>query len=121
YSSNILRSVGFNIESAIGLSVIHFTVNFLATFIGLWAVESIGRKKLLVLSFVGISLALLILFVAFLPEYLYPNHTNSKYERKYPNVTGPCLNKTDCMSCIDGTGCGFCAFSYHNIINASCV
>ena len=53
YSSNILKSAGFDVRLAIWLSVIPFTVNFLATFIGLWAVEALGRTKVLAASYIG--------------------------------------------------------------------
>ncbi|GFR98410.1 proton myo-inositol cotransporter [Elysia marginata] len=89
YSSIILKSAGFDLHYAISLSLIPFAVNFMATFIGFWAVEAIGRRKTLGFSFLGNSIALLFLVIAFLPEYFNPDSTDKMYEQGY-NVSGSC-------------------------------
>ncbi|KAK3767612.1 hypothetical protein RRG08_003873 [Elysia crispata] len=106
YSSNILKSAGFDVRLAIWLSVIPFTVNFLATFIGLWAVEALGRTKVLAVSYLGIAVALWVLVAAFLPVYLHPPATNMMHE---VNVSGPCLAHSDCWDCTRDADCAFCA------------
>lgn len=53
YSGSILRVSGFPSSLAIWLSCIPFSVNFLCTFIGIYAVEKAGRRVLTLLSFIG--------------------------------------------------------------------
>ncbi|KAK3767610.1 hypothetical protein RRG08_003871 [Elysia crispata] len=122
YSSNILKDVGFDTEYAIGLSVIPFTVNFLATFIGLCTVEAMSRRRCLVISYIGISLALLVMVAACLPEYMNPHTTNRIHEQNL-NTSGHCLAKENCLYCVNEPMCGFCALRkrHHSIVNGSCV
>ncbi|GFR98422.1 proton myo-inositol cotransporter [Elysia marginata] len=105
YSANILKSAGFNVKLAIWLSVIPFTVNFLATFLGLWAVEVLGRTKVLIASYAAIAVALWVLVVAFIPTYLTPAPTSMKFEM---NLTGPCIDYTNCWDCTRDSDCAFC-------------
>ncbi|XP_059153748.1 proton myo-inositol cotransporter-like, partial [Physella acuta] len=65
YSGSILLSAGFSTEMAIWLACVPAVFNFLATFIGLWAVESLGRKLVLTLSFLAIAVALCVLCFGF--------------------------------------------------------
>ncbi|RUS77738.1 hypothetical protein EGW08_014497, partial [Elysia chlorotica] len=90
---------------AIWLSVIPFTVNFLATFIGLWAVEALGRTKALTFSYLGIAVALWVLAGAFLPVYLDPPKTSKSLEF---NVSGPCTAFADCWQCTRESDCAYC-------------
>lgn len=63
YSGSILRVSGFPSSLAIWLSCIPFTVNFLCTFIGIYAVEKAGRRVLTLLSFIGRFLRVIQVFM----------------------------------------------------------
>ncbi|GFN97442.1 proton myo-inositol cotransporter [Plakobranchus ocellatus] len=106
YSANILKSAGFDVNLAIWLSLIPFTVNFLATFIGLWAVEAVGRTKALAASFLAIAVALWVLVGAFLPVYTHPQVTSYLYDLQ---TTGECTRIENCWECTRNADCGFCA------------
>lgn len=122
YSSTILKAAGFNLKFAIGLSLIPLTANFLATFLGMWAVEAIGRRKTLGISFVGNAMALILLLIAFLPEYLRPDTANILHERGY-NLSDHCTEISNCWVCAKDDHCGFCGTmkGVGEIVNGSCV
>lgn len=104
YSGSILRVAGFPSSLAIWLSCIPFTVNFLCTFIGVYAVEKAGRRVLTLLSFIGIIIALIVLGAGF-----------QLSEKNSPPVSlrldnySSCHTKYDsCNGCIKDDNCGFC-------------
>ena len=66
YSAKIISMAGFSDDSqAIWISAGVASVNFLCTFIGLYLVERIGRRKLLLSSLLGVCAALAFLAVGF--------------------------------------------------------
>ena len=66
YSAKIISMAGFSDNSqAIWMSAGVASVNFLCTFIGLFLVEKIGRRKLLLVSLLGVCLSLAFLAVGF--------------------------------------------------------
>ena len=86
YSAKIISMAGFSDRSqAIWMSAGVASANFLCTFIGLFLVERIGRRKLLLVSLLGVSAALAILGVGFqLVDTNTPNVTVTE------NVTDAC-------------------------------
>ena len=59
YSAKIINMAGFSDNSqAIWISAGVASINFLCTFIGLFLVERIGRRKLLLWSLLGVVVAL---------------------------------------------------------------
>ena len=77
YSAKIITMAGFSDRSqAIWMSAGVASANFLCTFIGLFLVEKIGRRKLLLASLLGVCGALAILGVGFqLADTNTPNVT----------------------------------------------
>ena len=55
YSATIVKQAGFPPSQAIWLVCVPFAVNFFATLFGFWSVERLGRRILLIASFVGTS------------------------------------------------------------------
>ncbi|XP_059140781.1 proton myo-inositol cotransporter-like, partial [Physella acuta] len=107
YSGSILLSAGFSTEMAIWLACVPAVFNFLATFIGLWAVESLGRKLVLTLSFLAIAVALCVLCFGFAMSLAESPEANPANE---PNsVADECSSMTTCNKCIEKTDvCGYC-------------
>lgn len=104
YSGSILRVSGFPSSLAIWLSCIPFTVNFLCTFIGIYAVEKAGRRVLTLLSFIGIIIALIVLGAGF-----QLSEKNSPPISLRLDNSSTCHTKYDsCNSCIKDEKCGFC-------------
>ena len=77
YSAKIITMAGFSDRTqAIWMSAGVASANFLCTFIGLFLVERIGRRKLLLASLLGVCGALAILGVGFqLADTNTPNVT----------------------------------------------
>ncbi|CAG5115537.1 unnamed protein product, partial [Candidula unifasciata] len=113
YSATILKMAGFPSEAAIWLVLVPNGINFLSTFIGVVLVERLGRKKLIVISFVGVVTALVVLAVGFqLSANFSPsvNHNVTEFNSSQAVVADGCFEKNydNCEQCIENTNCGFC-------------
>ena len=120
YSSTIIKMAGTrNDEEAIWLAVPVAFTNFAFTLVGLFVVEKMGRRKLLLGSLAGVIFSLLLLSVTF-----YLDLQESPNVRLRPNVThSSCITSYDhCYSCVMDSDCGFC---YSKIggdyVNGSCL
>ncbi len=82
------------------------SVNFLCTFVGLFLVERIGRRKLLLVSLFGVVLSLAFLAVGF--QLADTNTPKVSINETYLSDNEFCSTKPDCSSCTFNTGCGFC-------------
>merc|ERR1712113_1063873 len=96
------------------------SVNFLCTFIGLYLVERIGRRKLLLGSMLGVCISLGFLAIGFQMA-----DTNTPIVSVIEN-NDYCSNYTNCGDCTFDTNCGYCFIqpdSNSNDLaqNASCV
>ena len=110
---------GFSDNSqAIWMSAGVASVNFLCTFIGLFLVEKIGRRKLLLASLLGVCLSLAFLAVGFQLA-----DTDTPKINFAENATDTCAQYSDCSACTFDTSCGFCFVSDTEdlAVNASCV
>ena len=103
YSATIITMAGFSDKSqAIWLSAGVASVNFICTFIALPLVEKIGRRKLLLVSLLGVVFSLILLGVGFQVTYIdTPKVTNN-------TEIDVCSQYTDCASCTYDSICGFC-------------
>lgn len=111
YSATILKNAGFPPDQAVWLVCVPFTVNFFATFIGLWAVEHLGRKLLLIISFLGVTVALIVLGLGFLLSAKHSPAINGTIPVTYINgttVQDACQNFSVCEDCILNADCGYC-------------
>ncbi|XP_041349242.1 proton myo-inositol cotransporter-like [Gigantopelta aegis] len=123
YSASIIKMSGFPVEYAIWLVMVPNTVNFLSTFIGLWAVEKFGRKRLTVISFSGVIMSLAVLAIGFQLSAIYSPEINRNITETYDGngtvITDSCYVKyTVCSDCIKDSRCGFC---YDDIANGTCL
>ncbi|GFR59206.1 proton myo-inositol cotransporter [Elysia marginata] len=113
YSGTILKMAGFPAEQAIWLVTIPFTINFLFTIVGVVLVERLGRKKLLVTSFIGVTIALVVLAVGFQLSAEFSPSIDRNITEVYANGTAVddlCVTKmfASCEECIEEKDCGFC-------------
>ncbi|XP_046369518.2 proton myo-inositol cotransporter-like [Haliotis rufescens] len=117
YSGTILKMAGFPVKHAIWLVVVPNVVNFLATFIGLWLVERLGRRLLLIISVFGVIVSLATLAIGFQLSYVYSPRLN--YTATASTFTAISdANSTKhhvcfqpyrtCEECIHHKVCGFC-------------
>ncbi|KAG1701290.1 Proton myo-inositol cotransporter [Nymphon striatum] len=111
YSATIIIMSGIgNKSQAVWLAAVTSAVNFFCTFIGVYLVEKIGRRMLLLGSMIGVIFSLGVLAVGF---QLASIHS--------PAVT---VNQTitdisTCGSCIHDQGCGYCSYQSGN--ESSCL
>ncbi|XP_064604839.1 proton myo-inositol cotransporter-like [Liolophura sinensis] len=119
YTASIVRMAGFRDNSiAIWLSALVSSVNVLFTFVGLYFVEKLGRKLLLILSYIGVLVALIVLAVGFqLPSISSPD-LNMK--EGFSNTS--CYSYSNCYPCSQDAKCGYCyEFDGNVASNGSCV
>ena len=121
YSATIITMAGFtNTSQAIWMSAGVASINFLCTFIALPLVERIGRRKLLLASLFGVTLALLLLGAGFQVTYIdTPKVTMNT------TLDDVCSRYEDCASCTYDALCGYCfqmppKESGSVAVNASC-
>ncbi|KAJ8300582.1 hypothetical protein KUTeg_022101 [Tegillarca granosa] len=118
YSATIIRMSGFRDPStAIWLSAMTAGVNFVFTFVGVWLVERIGRKKLILGSLFGVFLSLIVLAVGFqLAAFNSPELTIDE-------GSFSCSGYTYCEGCIEDKTCGFCyeEIGFGSSANGSCL
>ncbi|KAL5013890.1 hypothetical protein ScPMuIL_008160 [Solemya velum] len=118
YSATIIKMSGVTDERlAIWLAAMTAGVNFVFTLVGVWLVERVGRRVLILGSLTGVLLSLIVLAVGFQLAAL-----------KSPPITKSFVSNTSCQSydwcedCIENTNCGFC---YENtedgVRNSSCL
>lgn len=113
YSATILKMAGFPPEDAIWLVLVPNGINFFATIAGVALVERLGRKKLTIVSFIGIMIALIVLAVGFQLSANFSPDLSFNRTETFENGTflyDGCYNKnySNCETCIENTDCGFC-------------
>lgn len=122
YSAKIITMAGFTDKSqAIWMSAGVASVNFLCTFIGVFLVERIGRRKLLLTSLMGVCLSLAFLAIGF---QLADSNTPKVTIRETGSMDF-CSKYGDCSDCTFNTLCGFCYEPVSSgdqlAVNASCL
>ena len=118
YSATIITMAGVtNDSAAIWISAGVASVNWLCTFIGLFLVERIGRRTLLLVSLAGVVFALALLAVGFqLADINSP-------PIDYAETDDFCSRFANCGDCTNNQDCGFCYIPIGNsdAQNGSCV
>ncbi|XP_059083872.1 proton myo-inositol cotransporter-like isoform X2 [Tigriopus californicus] len=122
YSAKILSMAGFsNNSQAIWISAGVASINFLCTFIGLFLVERMGRRKLVLVSLLGVVVSLAFLGVGFQLSNIY----SPEITFLNPNIAeDACSDFQTCGSCTNQKLCGFCYLddpSQGSVINGSCL
>uniref|UniRef100_A0A6A7G6C7 Proton myo-inositol cotransporter-like n=1 Tax=Hirondellea gigas TaxID=1518452 RepID=A0A6A7G6C7_9CRUS len=104
YSASIITMAGIgDPNTAIWISAGVASFNFVFTFVGLWLVERVGRRPLLLVSLAGVVLCLLELAVSFQLAYY-----DSPGIDMPTNMTSECSHYTSCSTCTFSQECGFC-------------
>ncbi|KAL8621780.1 hypothetical protein ACOMHN_016267 [Nucella lapillus] len=119
YSASIIKMAGItNQHTAIWLAAMTAGVNFVFTLVGVWLVERIGRKPLILASMAGVILSLIVLAVGFqLNAFNSPPIT---FNETLDNST--CFSYSSCESCIEDKSCGFCyPDASGDPVNGSCL
>ncbi|KAH9512828.1 hypothetical protein Btru_036702 [Bulinus truncatus] len=116
YSATIIKMSGIRDQQmAIWLAAVTAGINFVFTIVGVWLVERLGRKKLIMGSLIGVTASLIVLAIAFqLAAVLSPSTTPF-----HSNTT--CSRYLSCESCIESLQCGFCYSGSGSSVNGSCL
>ena len=126
YSATIIEMSGIrNKELAVWLSAVVAGVNFVASFIGLYLVEKIGRRLLTLISLAGVIFSLLLLAVGFQLTAIGTPSINWHDD----SASGTsCFNAESCFDCVKISSCGYCyedktsSLSFNvNQINGTCL
>ena len=118
YSATIIVQAGVEDKSqAIWYSCLVGLGNFIVTFLGLFFIERLGRRKLLLGSVIGIALSLLFLSGSFyVARYTAPLVTNQTDQ-----LNSPCSSISNCNSCVAQSECGFCFTKSGDELQSTCL
>ncbi|XP_052822116.1 proton myo-inositol cotransporter [Octopus bimaculoides] len=120
YSGIFLKSQIKDDSIALWLSSIPIFANFLFSFVGLYLIERIGRRKLLFFSTLGVIITL------FFMGMVYLRIENQSYPvTVFEDVanTSHCIKHRSCLDCVSDQQCGFCYVNEPSleVINGSCL
>ena len=116
YSPTIVQLAGFASNStALALSLITSGLNALGSIVSIYFVDRAGRRRLLLLSLIGIVTCLALLSGVFFGATKHSPAVSKEETQLFGNYTCPAFNPTSgmewtCMDCMRATSeCGFCA------------
>lgn len=118
YSPTIVQLAGFaSNQTALLLSLVTSGLNALGSIVSIYFIDRTGRKKLLVISLVGVIFSLAILTGVFHQTTTHSPSVKPTTEFGFRNQTcpdysfAPDASAWDCMKCLKAThpDCGFCA------------
>ncbi|KAJ8006892.1 hypothetical protein DPEC_G00111930 [Dallia pectoralis] len=120
YGATILQMSGVRDDKlAIWLAGVTAFTNFLFTLLGVWLVERVGRRKLILGSIIGTSVSLFVLAVGFL---LSAEHTSPVTLHPTSMVNSTCAKHMLCELCMLDPGCGFCYLENSTaVFSSSCL
>lgn len=97
---------GFSENNAIWLATIPAFGNFIFTVVGLFLVDRVGRRKLLIGSLVGVVIGFLLLSGSFILS-------NKESLSATPLLSTSCQHWS-CGTCVGNSHCGFCVIEKHS-------
>ncbi|XP_076453688.1 proton myo-inositol cotransporter-like [Babylonia areolata] len=122
YSGTVLKMAGFPAKEAVWLVVLPNALLFLAGLAGIYIVDRIGRRPLLIWSMVGTIVGLVIIAIGFQLSETHPPTLDLNITETMPNgtVLSRChFQYRSCSDCIKDIGCGFCM--KHEETSGSCL
>ncbi|VAH46086.1 unnamed protein product [Triticum turgidum subsp. durum] len=117
YSPSIVQLAGFaSNQTALALSLVTSGLNALGSIVSIYFIDRTGRRKLLVISLVGVIASLALLSAVFHQTTTHSPAVGSAETRHFDgSLTCPGYRTSssgwDCTRCLkaSSTGCGFCA------------
>lgn len=108
YSATIIQMSGINDKStAVWLSALTASINFIFSFVGLVLVERIGRRLLVLSSLCGVVFSLFLLAIGF---QLSKSHSPLATFHSDNPIDDYCTRMSNCDACVSSGICGFCFY-----------
>ncbi|XP_076905630.1 putative inositol transporter 2 [Bidens hawaiensis] len=128
YSPTIAQLAGIaSNQTALLLSLVTAGLNAMGSVVSIYFIDRTGRKKLLVLSLIGCILSLGLLSAAFQQTTTHSPPVSFSETNQFSNFTCPAFESRgpsanwDCMRCIKGSHCGFCASTVDKLLPGACL
>ncbi|KAK9055973.1 hypothetical protein SSX86_027060 [Deinandra increscens subsp. villosa] len=128
YSPTIVQLAGIaSNQTALLLSLVIAGLNAFGSIVSIYFIDRIGRKKLLVLSLIGVILSLGLLSATFQETTTHSPPVSGLETAQFSNFTCPAFESSgpsanwDCMKCLKGSHCGFCASSVNKLLPGACL
>lgn len=122
YSPTIVQLAGFASNStALALSLITSGLNAIGSIVSMYFVDRAGRRRLLLVSLIGIMVCLACLSGVFFAAATHSPAVGEEEARPFGNFTCPDLKpdsgvRWKCMDCVKATAeCGFCAHAGNKV------
>ncbi|KAJ0967530.1 hypothetical protein J5N97_024447 [Dioscorea zingiberensis] len=128
YSPTIVQLAGFASNStALALSLITSGLNAVGSIVSIFFVDRVGRRKLLLVSLVGIVTCLALLSGVFFEAAVHSPAVSATESLIAGNSTCPDFRpasgmKWNCMKCLKASSeCGFCAHAGNKLLPGACL
>jgi len=128
YSPTIIQFAGIaSNQTALLLSLVTAGLNALGSVVSIYFIDRIGRKKLLVISLIGVIFSWGLLSGVFHETTTHSPAISVAETSHFGNSTCPAFGSSvsaagwDCMKCIKGSHCGFCASSVNKLLPGTCL
>lgn len=125
YSPTIVQLAGFaSNQTALLLSLVTSGLNALGSIVSIYFIDRTGRKKLLVISLIGIIISLGLLSAVFQQTTTHSPQVSKLETSHFSQYTCPDYSLSsssgswDCMKCLKASSpdCGFCASSSNKVL-----
>lgn len=124
YSPTIVQFAGFaSNRTALLLSLVTAGLNALGSIVSIYFIDRTGRKKLLVISLIGVIISLGLLSAVFHETTSHSPDVSPLATSRFANYTCPDYSSAkedatwDCMKCLKASSpdCGFCASAINKV------
>lgn len=128
YSPTIAQLAGIaSNQTALLLSLVTAGLNALGSVVSIYFIDRTGRKKLLVISLIGVIMSLGLLAAVFHETTSHSPAVSLVETEHFRNSTCSAFGSSapsanwDCMKCLKGSKCGFCASSVNKLLPGACL
>ncbi|OMO70341.1 Sugar/inositol transporter [Corchorus capsularis] len=129
YSPTIVQLAGFaSNQTALLLSLVTAGLNALGSIVSIYFIDRTGRKKLLIISLIGVAASLGVLSGVFHETTTHSPAVSQAATSHFPNYTCPDYSSAtnfaswDCMKCLKASpDCGFCAAQTNKLLPGACL
>lgn len=128
YSPTIVQLAGFaSNDTALKLSLVTSGLNAFGSIVSICFIDKTGRKKLLIISLIGVIISLAVLTGVFHQTTSHSPPVSWMDTNRFSGNKCPDLRSNsqswDCMDCLkaSSTDCGFCASSTDKLLPGACL